>query len=293
MLDDDGVSTEPVRITAEVTITGDEVLVDFSDSADSVAGPLNAVRAIAVSAVFYVFRCLGGASIPANAGLMRPIEIRTRPGSVVDAAPPSAVSAGNVETSQRIVDALLGALAPAAPTRIPAAACGTMNNVLFGGVQPGGDGADTFVHYETLGGGGGGGPAGPGASGIQVHMTNTLNTPVESIEQAFPVLITRYGLTSPPPAMKAVVSGGRGIIRRYRFLSSAEVSLITDRRVTRPFGLNGAPAGTPGRNTLYSADGTVVSLPGKASLRVESGDELEVQTPSGGHWRPSRAEDIP
>ena len=285
-LDDDGVRKEPVRIHAAVTIEGDQVVVDFSASADSVAGPLNAVRAIAVSAVFYVFRCLGGASIPANAGLMRPIEIRTRTGSVVDAEPPAAVSAGNVETSQRIVDTLLGALAKAAPHRVPAAACGTMNNVLFGGpLTDDKDGAQ-FVHYETLGGGAGGGPEGPGASGIQVHMTNTLNTPVESIEQAFPVRITHYGLTPPASPSPDGHPGGRGIIRRYEFLSQAEVSLITDRRVTSPFGLNGAPAGTLGRNTLITSDGVRHPLPGKASLTVNPGDALEVQTPTGGGWRP-------
>ncbi|MCA9541772.1 MAG: hydantoinase B/oxoprolinase family protein, partial [Myxococcales bacterium] len=249
-LDDDGVGDAAIRLPVMVRIEGDQAEVDFSAAPDAVAGPMNAVRAIVVSAVFYCFRCLAGASIPANAGLMRPISIRTRAGSVVDARPPAAVSAGNVETSQRLVDVIFGALAQAAPDRVPAASAGTMNNVLFGGLDPRFDPPRPFVHYETLAGGAGGGPAGAGASAVQLHMTNTLNTPVEALERDFPVRIETYAIREAPPVTPGVHAGGAGVIRRYRFLAPAEVSLITERRRLAPFGLNGAPAGARGVDRL-------------------------------------------
>jgi N-methylhydantoinase B len=163
--------------------------------------------------------------------------------------------------------------------------------VLFGGLDPAHDPPRPFVHYETLGGGAGGGPDGPGASGIHVHMTNTLNTPIESIEQAFPVQIVRYSLGPPTEAQADEQPGGRGIIRRYRFLAPAEVSIISDRRETRPFGLHGAGPGEPGVNLLIRPGFDPLRLPGKTSLYVEAGDEIEVRTPSGGHWRPPGGED--
>ncbi len=280
-LDDDGSNDTPIPIPVTVRIGGDRAEVDFSAAPDAVAGPMNAVRAIAESAVFYVFRCIAGDSLPANAGLMRPITVQTRPGSVVDARPPAAVSAGNVETSQRLVDVLFTALAPAAPGRIPAAACGSMNNVLFGGRRPDGS---RFVHYETLAGGAGGGPAGPGQSAIHVHMTNTLNTPIEALERAFPVHIERYAVR-PRKQRPGEQPGGAGIVRRYRFAVPAEVSLVTERRTLPAPGLNGAADGEPGRNRLIRADGTVQPLPGKVQVKVQAGDAIEVETPGGASWR--------
>jgi len=284
-LDDDGVTDEAIPIPVTVTLREDTAIVDFTAAPDAVQGPLNAVRAIAVSAVFYAFRCLAGEAIPANAGLLRPIEIRTRPGSIVDALPPAAVSAGNVETSQRLVDALFGALAQAAPDRVPAAACGSMNNVLFGGRRADGS---RFVHYETLAGGGGGGPAGPGADAIHVHMTNTLNTPIEALERDFPVRIERYAVR-PAEVTEGITPGGAGVIRRYRFLAPAEVSLITERRRGAAWGLNGAPPGARGHNRHLRADGTVTELPGKAAVLVAAGEAIEVLTPGGGAWKPAKA----
>ena len=293
-LDDDGVTDEAIAIPVTLTLAGDTALVDFCAAPDAVPGPLNAVRAIAVSAVFYAFRCLAGAAIPANAGLLRPIEIRTRPGSIIDARPPAAVSAGNVETSQRLVDALFGALAQAAPDRMPAAACGSMNNILFGGRRA----DDTpFVHYETLAGGAGGGPAGPGADAIHVHMTNTLNTPVEALERDFPVRIEEYAVRPSADATDAIdatdatdatTPGGAGVIRRYRFLAPTEVTLITERRRYPPYGLNGAPAGALGINRYLPAAGDAITLPGKASLAVAAGDAIEILTPGGGSWRKAK-----
>ncbi|MEZ4468568.1 MAG: hydantoinase B/oxoprolinase family protein, partial [bacterium] len=281
-LEDDGTGDAPIPLPVTLTIAGDAATFDFRDAPDQVGGPLNAVRAITLSAVFYALRCLAGDDLPANDGLLRPVRVLTRPGSIVDALPPAAVSAGNVETSQRLVDVIFEALAQAAPDRVPAAACGSMNNALFGGTGPDGP----FVHYETLGGGGGGGPAGPGADGIHVHMTNTLNTPVEALEQAFPVRIDRYALAPAHAVPPGVTRGGRGIVRTWRFLVPAEVTLMTERRRLPPPGRGGAPAGPLGQNRLLHGDGRVTPLPGKVTLRVAAGDAVEVQTPGGGSYQP-------
>ncbi len=279
-LDDDGFTDEAVPIPATLSVKGDRAVVDFSAAPDQVDGPMNAVRAIAVSTVFYAFRCLAGDTLPANAGLMRAIDVRTRPGSVIDALPPAAVSAGNVETSQRLVDVLFAVLAQCAPDRIPAASSGSMNNVLFGI-----DGAQMLVHYETLAGGAGGGPEGVGADAIHTHMTNTLNTPVEALERAFPVRIDRYSVIDRAPVPDGVVRGGAGIERRYRFLEPAVVTLMTERRSIPPPGSHGAPAGLSGRNTLRREGTAETPLPGKVTLRARPGDVVCVRTPGGGHWR--------
>ncbi|MFN3197056.1 MAG: hydantoinase B/oxoprolinase family protein [Bradymonadia bacterium] len=291
-LDDDGVGTEPVAIPVTIRLEGDQATVDLTASAPVVPGPLNGVRAIAESAVFYVFRALAGAvsedhgDLPANSGLMAPITIHTRPGTLIHAEPPAAVSAGNVETSQRLVDALFGALAQGMPHLIPGASGGSMNNVLFGGERtPGGQ---RFVHYETLAVGAGGGPTGPGAHGVHTHMTNTLNTPVEALERAFPVQVVRYALRRPfPEVLEGSHSGGTGIVRAWRFFTPVEVTLMTERRTLAPWSVGLEAHGERGRNALHRADGSVEILPGKISLYAEAGDTLEVSTPCGGHWRPS------
>jgi N-methylhydantoinase B len=288
-LDDDGTGSGPVPIPVTITIAGDRAVVDFSAVPDARPGSLNAVRAITISAVFYVFRCLAGDDVPANAGMMRVIEVVTRPGSLCDARYPSAVSAGNVETSQRLVDTLWGALAQAAPDRVPAASCGTMNNVLFGGVdpRPGPSYGRAYVHYETLGGGAGGSAAGPGADAIHTHMTNTLNTPIEELERLFPVRISEYALRPRPAPIPGTHAGGAGVRRAYTFLGDAEVTLVGDRRVCPPYGLGGAPPGQVGRHFLISAGGARCELAGKQTIRVGAGDTLVVETPSGGSWRPA------
>jgi 5-oxoprolinase (ATP-hydrolysing) len=281
-LDDDGLGDAPIPLPVTVTLGAGTAEFDFRAAPDQVAGPMNAVRAIVVSAVFYVLECLAGGDLPANAGLLRPVTILTRPGSIVDADPPAAVSAGNVETSQRLVDAIFGALALLAPGRIPAASGGSMNNVLFGGVDAAGA---PFVHYETLGGGAGASAEGPGLSGRHTHMTNTLNTPVEALERAFPVTIEGYALRPVEPAPPGEFSGGAGVRRIYRFHGPAEVTVVSERRRLAPWGLGGAAPGASGRNRLVRANGEVVPLPGKITLRVEAGDRLEVETPGGGGWR--------
>ncbi|MEY3015520.1 MAG: hypothetical protein RIT45_4255 [Pseudomonadota bacterium] len=283
----------PLRVT--IHIAGDGAVVDLQDAPDAVDAPLNAVRAVTLSAVFYAFRIVGGAlaggagDLPANAGLLRPIEVRTRPGSVLDARPPAAVSAGNVETSQRLCDLLLRALAQAAPDRVPAASAGSMSNVLLG--HPDGASGAPWVHYETLGGGGGGGPAGPGADGLHVHMTNTRNTPVEALELAFPLRVAAYRLRTPPAVTpgtdgrEGVQRGGVGVLRVYEALAPIAVTLLGERRIVAPWGLWGAPDGVPGCNRIRRADGREASVAGVASVLLEPGDALSVETPSGGAWR--------
>lgn len=284
VMDDDGVGGRDIPIACTLHIEGASARVDLTECAPQSPGPINAVRAIALSAVNYAFRCLGPDALPSNGGTMRPIEVLTRPGTLLDAEYPAAVAAGNVETSQRIVDVVLRALASALPDRIPAASCGSMNNLTIGGHDPRHGGAP-FAYYETLAGGAGAGPDGPGADAVHTHMTNTLNTPVEALEHAYPMRVETYRIRSAPPAASdALHAGGSGLERVYRFDAPAEVTLLTERRLNPPYGLAGAPDGAPGVNTLIHADGTSETLPPKATLTVQPGQALSVKTPGGGHW---------
>lgn len=254
--------------------------VDFSGSSPAVIGPLNAVRAITESATWYVIRCLAGADVPVNSGTFAPVSVVVPRGSLLDADPPHAVAAGNVETSQRIVDVVLGALAQALPDLIPAASQGTMNNLTIGGHDP--ERGAPFAYYETIGGGTGAGPAGPGLGGVHVHMTNTLNTPIEALEYAYPLRVRRYELRRGSGGA-GMHRGGDGVIREIEFLCPAMVTLLTERRRTAPYGLHGGEPGAPGRNLLIR-QGNARELPGKVQLRVEPGDVLSVHTPGGGGW---------
>ena len=280
-LDGDGFSDEPVRLHCAVRITGEQAECDFSGCAPQVRGPVNAVRAITVSTVNYVFRCLAGTDVPMNAGVLEPINIVTQHGTVVDALPPAAVAAGNVETSQRLVDVLLGALAQACPQLIPAASCGSMNNIASGGIDP--RTGRAFTYYETIGGGAGGGPEREGSSGVHTHMTNTLNTPVEALEHAHPFRIARYSLRNASGGAGRH-PGGDGLIRSYAFDAAATVTILSERRARGPYGLAGGEPGQSGRNMLKRTDGSRVELPGKVELTVAPGDELTIKTPGGGGW---------
>ncbi len=279
-LDDDGAGTERIPIRVTVRIEGETATIDFGGSSDQVPGPVNAVEAITRSAVLYVFRCLLPAGAPANDGCYRPLRIIAPEGSIVNARPPAAVAGGNVETSQRIVDVLLGALATALPATIPAASSGTMNNLTFGGVDPAT--GSPFAYYETIGGGMGGRPDKAGLSGIHTHMTNSLNTPIEALERALPLMMTRYGLRAGSGG-KGLHAGGDGIVREYRFLAPAEVTLLSERRRAAPWGLRGGEEGRPGEDDL-SSGGAIERLPGKFSRRVKAGDTLTIRTPGGGGW---------
>jgi N-methylhydantoinase B len=287
-LDDDGISAEPVEIRVLVSIRGDEARVDFSGSATQCRGSVNAVYAITLSAVYYVFRCLLGLDVPNNAGCLRPVQVIAPAGTVVNAVSPAAVAAGNVETSQRIVDVLLGALAQACPERIPAASQGTMNNLTIGGLdtrQPGA--ARPYTYYETVGGGMGARPTSPGLSAMHSHMTNTLNTPVEALEYAYPLRVMRYEIRGGSGG-GGRFRGGDGIRRDIQVLgedSEAQITLITDRRRGRPYGLAGGGEGQPGQNILLR-DGQEEPLPGKGSVYLKGGDILSLRTPGGGGFGP-------
>lgn len=284
-LDDDGGSRTLIPLPVNLSISGDQAVVDFRNAPDTLKGPLNAVPAIVRSAVFYCFRCLAGASIPANEGLMRPIDILTRPGSFLDPYSPAPVAIGNVETSQRLVDVVYGALAQASPGQIPAASAGTMNNVLFGGLDTRVDPPRPFVHYETLAGGAGGGPEGDGADAIQLHMTNTLNTPIEALERNFPVIIDEYRVAPPTPLGPNETAGGCGIIRQYRFQQPVTVTIMAERRRNGPMGRDGATHGQPGLEQ-WSKDGKKwEKAASKGSLELDAGCRLRIRTPNGAAWR--------
>jgi N-methylhydantoinase B len=280
-LDDDGVSDEPLRIRVRVRIAGPSAEVDFTGSCPQCAGNVNAVEAIAISAVYYVFRCLLSEDVPATSGLMTPIRVIAPAGTIVNARPPAAVAGGNVETSQRMVDTLLRALAKAAPTRIPAASQGTMNNVTLGGKDPRHSSAP-FAYYETIAGGMGARPDRDGASAIHTHMTNSWNTPVEVFEQVYPVRLRKYAIRRGSGG-EGQHRGGDGIIREIELLAPTQVGLLCDRRRRGPYGLAGGQEGTPGKNTI-ERNGKKRELPGKCSLFAEAGSVLGIETPGGGGW---------
>jgi N-methylhydantoinase B len=200
---------------------------------------------------------------------------------VVNARPPAAVAGGNVETSQRIVDALLKALAQALPNRIPAASSGTMNNLTIGGVDP--RTGEPFAYYETIAGATGGRPTKPGVSGVHTHMTNSLNTPVEALEYAYPFRVTEYSLRRGSGGNGAH-TGGNGVVREIEVLTDAEVTILADRRTTAPYGLNGGEPGEPGRTVVIRDDGTREALVGKTSVRLRRGERVRIESPGGGGW---------
>jgi N-methylhydantoinase B/oxoprolinase/acetone carboxylase alpha subunit len=278
-LDDDGFTNKPIPICAEITIKGDEALVDFTGSAPETVGGVNANLAVTLSAVLYVFKAVTGTEVPVNSGILRPIRLEAPLGSVVNARHPRAVAGGNVETSQRIVDVLLGALHRAAPDKIPAASAGTMNNVAFGGIDP--RSGRHFAYYETIAGGGGAGPQGPGLSGRHSHMTNSLNTPVEALEHALPIRVERYRLRYGSGGLGAH-RGGDGIERAFRFLTPASVTILADRHKRPPYGLAGGLPGMMGEALIEKKNGAIVSLPSKGSAELDAGDVLVIRTPGGG-----------
>jgi N-methylhydantoinase B/oxoprolinase/acetone carboxylase alpha subunit len=279
-LDDDGISARPIRIGVRIAIRGDTAVVDFSSSSPQTEGGVNANFAITCSAVLYVFRSLVEEDIPFNTGLMRPLEIVAPKGSIVNAEFPAACAGGNVETSQRIVDVLLGALAKALPAVVPAASQGTMNNVAFGGYDPGRE--KHFAYYETIGGGMGAGPDAGGLSGVHTHMTNSLNTPVEALENYLPLRIRRYGLRKGSGG-KGRNRGGEGIVREYEFHVPAALTVMSERRRFAPYGVRGGGPGAKGRNTLISGGRTRV-LGSKVNVKLRPGDVLRVETPGGGGY---------
>jgi N-methylhydantoinase B len=266
---------ELVPIRAAVTIDGETLHADFAGSAPQVAGNINAVEAVTRSCLYFAVRVATDPTIPTNGGCYRPLSLSVPPDSIVGASPPVAVAAGNVETSQRIADTLLGALARAAPDRVPAAGQGTMNNILIGN--------DDFAYYETIAGGQGGGPAGGGESGIHTGMTNTKNTPVEALESHYPLRVHHYGLRRGSGGAGRH-PGGEGIEREVEFLADATLSLMGERRVLPPWGLAGGHPGKQGEDWLIRKGTAAERLPGKVTVEVRAGDRLLVRTPGGGGW---------
>jgi N-methylhydantoinase B len=290
-MDSDGVSDKPVRIAVAIRFAGGTerrrvahhhaAIVDFAGTDRQVEGSINAVEAITYSACFYVFRCLLAEEVAATAGLMRPIRVIAPPATVVNACPPAAVAGGNVETAQRIVDVLLRALAQALPDRIPAAAAGTMNNLTIGGIDF--RTGEPFAYYETIAGGMGGRPAKAGVSGVHTHMTNSLNTPAEALEYAYPLRVRQYSLRRGSGGA-GEHSGGDGIVREIEVLTSAEVTLLADRRLRGPWGLRGGADGLTGNTSVVRLDGSMESLPGKTNVRLRRGERIRIESPGGGGW---------
>ncbi len=261
-------------IVVTVTIDADTLHADFTRTVDQIEGNINAVEAVTRSCLYFAVRVATDPAVPANGGSYRPISLSTRPGSLVAATAPVAVAAGNVETSQRIADTLLGALAQAAPGRVPAASQGTMNNILIGN--------ERFAYYETVAGGQGARPGRHGQSGIQTGMTNTKNTPVESLEQHYPFRVLQYRLRQGSGG-EGQYQGGEGIEREVEFLEPATLSLMGERRQLAPWGLHGGGSGARGEDWLIRG-ASRDRLPGKVTVQVQAGDRLLVRTPGGGGW---------
>jgi len=283
VMDDDGFGNQDLRIQVTVRVEEDGLIVDFTGTAPQTLGGVNAVASVTLSAVFYVIRCLlADDAVPTNAGIFRPVRLVAPEGSLVNARFPAAVAAGNVETSQRITDAVLGAFAQALPDVLPAASQGTMNNITIGGVDPR-TGA-RFAYYETIAGGMGASAQHDGLSGVHVHMTNTLNTPAEALAYAYPLRVTRYELRDGSGGAGRH-RGGDGITREVALLADATVTLLTERRRHPPYGLAGGEPGARGENWLIPGDGSGPRrLPGKTTIQARAGDRIGIATPGGGGW---------
>lgn len=278
-LDDDGQGYEKINIDVKLTISGDEAMVDFNGSSPSVTGCLNTPYSVTTSAVLYVFQCLAS-DIPLNSGPLNVIKVVTDEDSILNAQYPSAVVGGNVETSQRVVDVVFGALGQVIPEKIQAASAGTMSNVTFGGMDP--ETKTDFAYYETIAGGMGARSGIDGINAVQTHMTNTLNTPVEAIERELPILINSYSVRKNSGGT-GEFNGGNGIVREFRFLTEAKVTIITERREHAPYGINGGEDGKRGENYLIKDSGKE-KLPAKKSLDLKPGNILRIETPGGGGW---------
>ena len=283
-LEDDGFGSGSVPIQVLLTVGAEQLEVDFTGSSPQVPGGVNAVAAITTSAARYVIRCvveaLLGESLPAGGGSMAGVDLRLPERSVVNAGPPASVAAGNVETSQRITDVLMMAFGQALPDIVPALSQGTMNNTTVGGADP--RTGRAFAYYETVGGGMGAGPSGPGLSGVHVHMTNSLNTPIEVLEHAYPFRVVHYAIRRGSGG-SGLHHGGDGLRRDLMLLAPAQVTLLSERRVSGPAGWRDGGPGLPGENVLVRA-GAEKPLPGKVTFDALPGDVVSIRSPGGGGW---------
>lgn len=284
VIEDDGFGSGPLPVKATLEVRGPTLTIDFQGTSPQVPGGVNAVAAITASATRYVVRCvveaLLGEPLPAGGGSMSSVDLRLPERSLVNASLPSSVAAGNVETSQRITDVLFRAFAQALPDRMPALSQGTMNNTTVGGIDP--RNGEPFAYYETVGGGMGAGPEGDGLSGVHVHMSNSLNTPVEALEHAYPFRVVRYSIRRGSGGAGRH-RGGDGLRRDLQLLGPARVALLCERRERGPAGMAGGADGAPGENVLVR-NGTEERLPGKVTFHVEAGDVVSIRSPGGGGW---------
>ena len=280
-LDDDGQGNRPLPIVVTLNVEDDRAIIDFTGTVDQTTGSLNAIYAITLSATMYCFRVIVPFDVPSNAGTIRPLKVIVPEGTLLNAWPPAAVAGGNVETSQRIVDTILGALSRAIPDRIPAASSGTMNNLTLGGIDPRTNRA--FAYYETIAGGMGARPNKDGLSATHTHMTNSLNTPIEALEHAYPFRIRRYEVRRGSSG-GGRFKGGDGIRRDTEILCPGQITMLSDRREKGPYGLKGGDSGKAGRNVLINPNGEESELPSKFSLHVEAGSVISVRTPGGGGY---------
>ena len=276
VMDDDGLGNKDIPIVVAIKVVAGDVSVNFSGTSAQVAGNINCPLSVAAAGVYYVFRCLMPTQTPACAGSFRPISLYAPEGSLLNSRRPAAVAAGNVETSTRVVDVVLGALAQAIPDRIPAASHGSMNNIAMGARASNGNAA--WNYYETIGGGMGASVKGAGLSALQTHMTNTLNTPVESLESHFPLRVHRYEIRHGSGGTGAF-NGGDGLLREFEFTANSQATLLTERRLHKPWGLKQGLQASSGRNRLNGK-----TLPPKCSLTLKAGDRLCIETPGGGGW---------
>ncbi len=283
MLDSDGAGGWEIPISINLEITSEGVKVDFQGTSEQVNGNVNCPIASTLSSVYYVFISLFGRDIPVNEGCWNVIEVDVPEGSLLNPIYPAAVSAGNVETSQRIVDVTLGALAKIVPDLVPAASQGTMNNLTVGGMDP--RTGKSFSFYETIGGGSGASKGNSGISGIHTHMTNTLNTPIESLETEYPLRVRKYSIRRGTGG-RGQWQGGDGIIREIELLADdCTISIQSERRNLRPWGLNDGEGGESGKNALIY-DGRLHSIEAKSTVVAPKGSIVRIETPGGGGWGP-------
>lgn len=274
VMDGDGLGTDNIIIKLKLSVLNGSVKADFTGTAGQVKGNINCPLSVVAAAVYYVFRCLMPANTPACFGVYQRLRFYAPHGSLINAIKPAAVAAGNVETSTRLVDVVMGALSKALPERIAAASHGSMNNVAMGAKTD----LYSWNYYETIGGGMGAGAKNNGLSAVQTHMTNTLNTPIESLEMHYPLRISKYKIRQGSGGA-GKYNGGEGLVREITFLQPAQLTLLTERRKYRPWGLHGGEFGAVGENSLNGE-----SLPAKVSIAVQAGDSLTIKTPGGGGY---------
>ena len=280
-MDDDGLTDTPVPIAVSITVDGDQMVVDFQGTSPQRPGCINTPLAVTVSAVLYLVQCISESNVPPTQGVLRSVTIKAPEASLVNPQPQHGVAGGNVETSQRITDVLLAAMAQALPHLIPAASQGTMNNLLIGGHDLARE--KPFVYYETIAGGMGARPTKDGVSAIHTHMTNTMNTPIEAMEFVYPLRLRQYSIRRGTGGA-GKQKGGDGLTRDVEFLTDARVTVMSERRKFAPYGLHGGNQGELGENILFKGGFEEVRLSGKEVLDVEAGDVLSIRTPGGGGW---------